>query len=424
MKSFREDCWLTSLSVKLPAERFLHSIYYCMFEDHWSLWMLTLLSWRILPTVTTKTQVSASGSPCEEPTCCARLLASSLLWNAVIWAQRAQSQGLRYSEIGHLRSQYCFQVKCLHRWEKPHQQFVRAWSCWGACTGQVPWLREELHSSSGVLWAEGEPGWECGFVLFFPAFAFLVCVWKQSFSGQRQFHNIRCWGSCLIILEWKNLQASIFWFLLNWNVFLFLLLEFWENTISARALSRGRAPLHARVSITLLLASQSAQLWCVHTEDHPPPRTLSCSTLCSMWLSVRGCWLCWHLQMGLEDCIGVSHELGWLCPVVWMWPSHPLYLAPCWQAVARAWVEQRKPAWVAWGWLCQIQCQVPEKGSRRMPKSISVRSMSNVQWINKLWIVVGLLWGECYALLNQLVGSYFWFPAAASHDAGKQKMPV
>lgn len=216
MKSFREDCWLTSLSVKLPAERFLQSIYYCMFEDHWSLWMLSLLSWRILPTVTTKTQVSASGSPCEEPTCCAWLLASSLLWSAVIWAQRAQSQGLRYSETGHLRSQYCFQVKCLHRWEKPHQQFVRAWSCWGARTGQVPWLREELHSSSGVLWAEGEPGWECGFVLFFPAFAFLVCVWKQSFSGQRQFHNIR-WNLLGVLFDYFGMEklASIHFLVLT-----------------------------------------------------------------------------------------------------------------------------------------------------------------------------------------------------------------
>lgn len=38
----------------------------------------------------------------------------------------------------------------------------------------------------GVWWAKGVPGRWCGFVLLFPAFVFLICFWKQNFSGQKE----------------------------------------------------------------------------------------------------------------------------------------------------------------------------------------------------------------------------------------------
>lgn len=57
----------------------------------------------------------------------------------------------------------------------------------------------------GVWCTEGVPWRWCGFVLFFPAFVFLICFWKQNSSGQKQ--GLATWDEVwwwFVRLFWKG----------------------------------------------------------------------------------------------------------------------------------------------------------------------------------------------------------------------------
>lgn len=115
--------------------------------------------------------------------------------------------------------------------------------------------------TSGLWWTEGDANETLWICFVFLAFAFFTSVWKQNFSGQMQclatWDEI-WWGFVWLFCKGNYPRHLIFWFSVNWNVFLFFLLRFWKNTITARALFGGGGPLHARFRLVVSLASLSA----------------------------------------------------------------------------------------------------------------------------------------------------------------------
>lgn len=224
------------------------------------------------------------------------------------------------SQMGHLRPKSCFQEKCLHRCEMK-RQFMRAWSPWGAHTVQVPWQMEEphVHHTSGTRQTEGVPGWQCEFVLFFPAFAFLASVSKQSFWGQRQFCSMG-WNLLggLFDCFGREKHPSIH-FPLQSKLKCFLV----PPIGVMRKHSHCQSPLQWQSS-----PSWQGQACCFANLPACPVMVVSYGRL-SSYKGIAAVLIMFlvalfqrppALQIGLEDCWSVAYsEAGWLCPVVQMW---------------------------------------------------------------------------------------------------------
>lgn len=285
--------------------------------DHWSLWMLAgsalLMDF-------------AHDRLC--PHCC------KPLWQAT----RPWVGACLLPTMGHCNSETEGPVLGTHRWDTwgPSPAFRRSvctgvkWSgnLWGlghpgVLTQFKSHSRGRSHTcitlTSGTRQTERVPGWQCEFVLFFPAFAFLASVSKQSFWGQRQFCSMG-WNLLggLFDCFGREKHPSIH-FPLQSKLKCFLV----PPIGVMRKHSHCQSPLQWQSS-----PSWQAQACCFTNLPGCPVMVVSYGRLssCKGIAAVLIMFLVAlfqrppALQIGLEHCWSVAYsEAGWLCPVVQMW---------------------------------------------------------------------------------------------------------
>ena len=119
---------------------------------------------------------------CHQPA-----VGSGEVWREPCPGEERTSWGVRYLQMGHLRSKSLFPEKSVYTdgksctgslWELCHAGVLTQFKSPGRGRRHT-----DVTPTSGVWWAEGVLGTQRGFVLFFPAFALLANIWKQNFAG-------------------------------------------------------------------------------------------------------------------------------------------------------------------------------------------------------------------------------------------------